>query len=425
MVREQNWSNTCTYQAARLHRPTSIDQVRQIVANATKVHAIGARHSFSGVADTTGDLIDVSNIRLEPAIDQHQRTVTVGAGTRYGELAAFLQARGFALRNMASLPHISIAGATATGTHGSGDSNGNLATSVAALEIVAAGGDLVEIRQGERGFRGMVVGLGAFGVVTRVTLNVEPSFQMQQDAFADLPWAELLANFNAIMAAAYSVSLMTMWSETTVNRLWLKKRLIDGEPSHVTPTQFAATPTARASPGAVNVDDSLTQFGAPGPWSERLCHFRRDCEPGPTAQIQSEYMLPRSQAIAALTRLRAIAKRIDRYLIISEIRTVAADDLWLSPSYGHDTVAIHFTWKPDPIAADAITAEIEALLLPLGARPHWGKLMHARAEQIAPFYPRLPEFRKLADEYDPDRKFRNRFLVEHVFGSGGYAATSP
>jgi len=424
-VCEQNWSNTHAYQATRLHHPTSIDQVRQIVARATKVHALGARHSFSGVADTTGDLIDVSNIRLEPAFDPHQRTIKVGAGTRYGQLAAFLQAHGFALRNMASLPHISIAGAAATATHGSGDSNGNLATSVAALEVVTAGGDLVEIRRGQRGFSGMVVGLGAFGVVTQVTLDLEPSFQMQQDAFADLPWAELLTNFDAIMAAAYSVSLMTMWSDTTVNRLWLKKRLINGDPSHVTPTQFGAKPTTQASPGGVNIDDSLTPFGAPGPWSERLCHFRQDCEPGPTAQIQSEYMLPRAQAVAALTQLRAIARRIDPHLIISEIRTIAADDLWLSPSYGHDTVAIHFTWKPDPVAADAITTEIEALLLPLGARPHWGKLMHARAEQIAPLYPRLAEFRRLADEYDPDGKFRNRFLVAHVFGSGGYAATSP
>jgi alditol oxidase len=416
MARERNWSNTYTYQAARLHHPTSIDQVRQTVANATRIHALGARHSFSGVADTTGDLIDVSNIRPEPTIDRHQRTVTVGAAISYGELAAFLEAHGFALRNMASLPHLSIAGATATGTHGSGDSNGNLATSVAALEIVTASGDLIEIRRGQRGFSGIVVGLGAFGVVTRVTLDVEPSFQMQQDAFADLPWAELLTNFDAIMAAAYSVSLMTMWSATTVNRLWLKKRLINQEPSHVTPTQFGATPAAQASPGAINIDDSLTPFGAAGPWSEHLCHFRRGCEPGPTAQIQSEYMLPRTQAIAALTRLRAIAKRIDPHLIISEIRTVAADDLWLSPSYGHDTVAIHFTWKPAPAAADAITTEIEALLLPLGARPHWGKLMHARAEQIAPLYPQLAEFRKLADEYDPAGKFRNQFLNEHVFG---------
>jgi len=127
-------------------------------------------------------------------------------------------------------------------------------------------------------------------------------------------------------------------------------------------------------------------------------------------------MLPRSQATAALTRLKAIAERVDRHLIISEIRTIAADDLWLSPSYGHDTVAVHFTWKPHPVAADAITAEIEALLLPLGGRPHWGKLMHARAAQIAPLYPQLAEFRSLADEYDPAGKFRNQFLTEHVFG---------
>jgi xylitol oxidase len=218
------------------------------------------------------------------------------------------------------------------------------------------------------------------------------------------------------MAAAYSVSVMTMWSGSTVDRLWLKTRLLDDEPSQITAEHFGATIASRASPGAVDVDDSLNAFGVPGPWSERLCHFRHDHDPGPTAQIQSEYMVPRSQAIAALTRLRAIGDRIDRHLIISEIRTVAADDLWLSSAYGHDTVAIHFTWKPEPDTTNAITAEIEMLLLPLGARPHWGKLMHARAGETARLYPRLPDFRKLADEYDPKGKFRNQFLIEHVFG---------
>jgi alditol oxidase len=414
-MRACNWAGSYTYQATRLHRPTSIDEVRRIVTKATKVHALGARHSFNGVADTTGDLIDLSDIRSEFVIDQQQRTVTVSAGANYGELAAFLQAQGFALRNMASLPHISVAGAIATGTHGSGDRNGNLATSVAGLEIVTSNGDLVEIKRGAPGFNGMVVGLGAFGVITQVTLDIEPSFDMRQDAFAHLTWANLLANFDAIMAAAYSVSLMTMWSENTISRLWLKTRLVDGERPQLAAAHFGATATVRASPGAVDVDDSLNPFGIRGPWSERLCHFRRDRDPGPTAQIQSEYMLPRSQAIAALTRLRTIAERIDPHLIISEIRMVAADDLWLSPSYGHDTVAIHFTWKPDPVAADAITTEIEALLLPLGARPHWGKLMHAQAGEVAGLYPRLPDFRRLADEYDPASKFRNRFLVEHVF----------
>lgn len=416
MVKEHNWSNNYAYQAARLHRPTLIDELRRIVAGAAKVHALGARHSFNGVADTTGELIDLSDIRSEFAIDRARLTVTVGASTRYGELAAFLQAQGFALHNMASLPQTSVAGATATGTHGSGDRNGNLATAVAELEIVTASGDLVEIKRGEHGFNGMVVGLGAFGIVTRVALDIQPSFEMRQDAFADLPWAKLLANFDAIMAAAYSVSVMTMWSGPAVDRLWLKTRLGDEKPPQVAPTQLGATAAARASPGAIDVDDSLTPFGVPGPWSERVCHFRPDREPGPTGQIQSEYMVPRSQAIAALTQLRAISERIDRHLIISEIRTVAADDLWLSPSYGHDTVAIHFTWLPGPAASDAITSEIEALLLPLGARPHWGKLMHARAGEIAPLYPCLPDFRTLANEYDPAGKFRNRFLTEHVFG---------
>ena len=127
-------------------------------------------------------------------------------------------------------------------------------------------------------------------------------------------------------------------------------------------------------------------------------------------------MVPRTQATAALAKLRAIGDRIDRHLYVTEIRSMAADTLWLSPSYGHDSVAIHFTWKRESDAVHAITTEIEDLLLPLGARPHWGKLVHARADRLALQYPRMPAFCDLARSYDPGGKFRNEYLDAHVFG---------
>ncbi|MFI5014312.1 MAG: FAD-binding protein [Hyphomicrobiales bacterium] len=417
MRREQNWSRTYAFAAARIQRPASVDEVRRLVAGAEKVRALGARHSFNAIADSPGDLIDLSGLPAAFALDRDRGTVTVGAATRYGPLAAYLEAQGLALHNTASLPQISIAGAVATGTHGSGDRLGSLAAAVVGLELVTCDGDLVEVRRGEEGFDGMVVGLGAFGIVTRVTLAVEPSFKVRQDAFAGLAWAKLIGDFDAVMSSAYSVSLLTLWSQGTVGRLWLKTRLIAGEPREVTAAQFGAAPASSPMPpGLEEAAAGLNPFGVPGPWSERLPHFRPDREPGPSEQIQSEYMLPRPQATAALRLLLAIGARLDRHLLSSEIRTMAGDGLWLSPSHGHDTAAIHFTWKKEPEAVFAITAEIEDMLLPLGARPHWGKLMHARAERIEPLYPRLPEFRALAARYDPHGKFRNDFLSEHVFG---------
>jgi alditol oxidase len=318
---------------------------------------------------------------------------------------------------MASLPHISVAGAIATGTHGSGDKSGSLAAAVAALELVTATGDLVRIRRGDAGFDGVVVGLGVFGVVTRVSVDIEPSFNIRQDAFSGLPWATLLADFDQIMSAATSVSLITLWSKETVDRLWLKVRLPDGVPAAVAAMRWgvaaAPYPNISASSGP---DARLTEFGVPGPWSERLPHFQSAGTPGVVDQIQSEYMLPRRMATRALAALRAIAEDVDRYLIVTEIRTVMQDNLWLSPCYGDDRVAIHFTWKKEPGPVDAITSEIEEMLLPLGARPHWGKVIHARAGQIAHLYPRLPDFRDLARRYDPNGKFRNEFLDTHVFG---------
>jgi alditol oxidase len=417
MTCQHNWADNYTFSAARIHRPVSVDEVRGIVAQSSRIRALGARHSFNGIADSPGELIDLGGIAPGFLIDPEQRTVTVGAGTDYGVLAGYLRGADWALHNMASLPHISVAGGTATGTHGSGDRLGNLATAVAALEIVCATGDLVTIRRGDAGFEGAVVALGAIGIVTRVTLDIQPEFEMRQDAFEGLPWTTVLSDFDAVMSAGYSVSLMTSWSGPSVTRLWIKTRLTSGASVAVSAAHLGAAPTsqpsARATPEATQ---RLNPFGVPGPWSERLTHFRRDVMPGPPGHLQSEYMVPRTQATAAIARLRAIGDRIDRHLWATEIRSMASDALWLSPAYGDDRIGIHFSWLREPEAVELMTNEIEATLLPLGARPHWGKIMHARAEQLAPLYPKLPAFRELARSYDPQGKFRNEFLDVHVFG---------
>jgi xylitol oxidase len=417
MTREHNWADNHTFSAGRIHRPASIDEVRRLVARSPRIHAVGARHSFNGVADSPGELIDLRDIDPGFRIDPEHRTVTVGAATNYGVLAAHLHRMGWALHNMASLPHVSIAGAVATGTHGSGDRLGNLATAVAALEIVCATGDVTTIRRGDPGFDGVVVALGALGIVTRVTLDIEPAFTMRQDAFEGLPWATLLAELDAVMSAGYSVSLFTAWSGPTVTRWWIKTRLEDGTPDAMPAARFGAA--LAAHPPLLATEEAMQRinpFGVAGPWSERLPHFRLDVEPNPARHLQSEYMVPRAQASTAIARLREIGDRIDRHLSATEIRSMTGDALWLSPSFGDDRISIHFSWLRESQAVAALTAEIEEMLLPLGGRPHWGKIIHARAADLVPLYPKLPAFCDLARSYDPDGKFRNEFLDTHVLG---------
>jgi alditol oxidase len=353
MTREHNWADNHNFSAGRIHRPGSVDELRRLVAGASHIHAVGARHSFNGVADSPGELIDLRDIDPGFRIDPERRTVTVGAATNYGVLAAYLQQMGWAVHNTASLPHISVAGAVATGTHGSGDRLGNLATAVAALDIVGATGDLITLRRGDPGFDGAVVALGALGIVTRVTLDIEPAFTVRQDAFEGLPWAAFLSDLDAVMSAGYSVSLMTSWSGPTVTRWWIKTRIADGagaRETEATPAAHfgvavAARPSARDTPEAMQ---RLNLFGVAGPWSERLPHFRPDAELGPAGHLQSEYMVPRAVATTAIASLRAIGDHIDRLLWGTEIRSMTGDALWLrayltrqcsvrSPFIGHGT----------------------------------------------------------------------------------------
>jgi alditol oxidase len=418
MTREHNWADNYTFTASRIHAPETIDEARRIVAAAPRIRAVGTRHSFNDIADSA-EMIDLRHLPPGFTIDAERMTVTVGACTSYGVLAAYLQTQGYALHNMGSLPHISVAGATATGTHGSGDRNGNLSSAVAGLEIIDADGDLLHVQRGDSGFDGMVVGLGAFGVITRVALDILPTYDVRQDAFIALPWDIAIERFDAVSSAAYSVSLLTKWGGDTVNRMWLKTRVADEAmlQAAVAPLGATAAPVHMVSSSLDDPSERLNPFGGvPGPWSERLPHFRLDRQPGVIDQIQSEYMVPRPQVAPALKAMRALADRIDPLLHTTEIRTMAADALWLSPSYGHDTVAIHFTWQGKPVEVDAITREIEAILLPLGARPHWGKLIHADAGQLAKLYPRIGDFRALVAGHDPAGKFRNAYLVRHVLG---------
>lgn len=410
-----NWAGNVTFSASRFHRPTSIDELASLVAGATHIRALGTGHSFNRIADCTGDLVSVAGLPQVMDVDSGRAAVTVSAGVRYGELAQHLHAAGYALGNLASLPHISIAGACATGTHGSGDRNGNLATAVSAIEMVTASGDVITLSRDADGeaFRGAVVALGALGIVTRLRLDIVPTFDIAQYVYQDLPWDRLVADWADIFASGYSVSLFTDWTGNRINQVW-RKRHRDGHDSPPpAQTWMGATPAVEPQHPVAGMPATFSteQLGVPGPWHTRLPHFRLGFTPSRGEELQSEYLVARPHLIEALTAIGGIRARIAPLLAVSEIRTVAADNLWMSPSYRRDSAAIHFTWRPDDVPAiTAVLGEIEERLAPLRARPHWGKLFGTSPATIASLYERLPDFVRLLHHYDPTGKFRNEFL---------------
>jgi xylitol oxidase len=407
----RNWGGNYRYRARALHRPAGLAELQRLVESCSRLRAIGSRHSFNAIGDGE-ELVSLDDLPGEVTIDRETRIVSVPSHLRYGELADLLAAEGLALANLASLPHISVAGAVTTGTHGSGVANGNLATSVAALELVRSDGEIARLSRGEPDFDGAVVSLGALGVVTKVVLDVQPTYDISQHVYEGLAWDALFEHFDAIFSAAYSVSVFLRWRERT-DQVWLKRR----EEDPAAPEELFGAPPAPADRHPIADLDPVNctlQLGRPGPWLDRLPHFRMGFTPSSGEEIQSEYHLPRERAVEAIDALRSISATMRELVQVTELRTIAADTLWLSPQYGRDTVAIHFTWAPDQDAVERALAEIEAILIPLGARPHWGKLFLAQAADFAHGYDRLADFKALVHRFDPDRKFGNQWLENHV-----------
>ncbi|MBD7957644.1 FAD-binding protein [Microbacterium sp. Sa4CUA7] len=406
----RNWAGTHTYRAPRLAVAESIDDVRRLVAAGGRVHALGTRHSFTDLPDTDGTLIDIT--RIDPAfeLDERAQTVTVGAGTRYGELALWLEERGWALRNMGSLPHINVGGAIATGTHGSGDRNGVLSGAVTALRYVGADGDLHDVRRGDADFPALVVGLGAYGITVSVTLEIQPTFRVRQDIYTGITWDAALAGYDALTSAGYSVSIFTRWDAESIGYAWVKTRLhADDDPVSDTLLDGARQLGAQSPlAGMTNVTELA---GVPGPWLLRLPHFRLDMQPSFGDEIQSEYFVDRADAAAALAAVKQLGDGIRPHLIVSELRTAAADELWLSPAYRRDAVAIHFTWHNHPDDVAALLPPIEAALAPFGARPHWGKAHRFDRVALDRVHPRLADARAVYERLDPQGRFVNDHLV--------------
>ncbi|AIE86572.1 FAD-binding protein [Fimbriimonas ginsengisoli] len=402
----KNWAANFEYSAARIHRPTSVEQIQEIVRGSRKVRALGSRHSFNDIADTPEDLVSMEHLHQVLAIDREKQTVTVQGGTAYGQLCGELHREGFSLPNLASLPHISVAGACATATHGSGVDNGCLSTAVVSMDVVVADGSLVNFTG--RQLDGAAVGLGGLGVVTSLTLKLAPTFELAQDVYEELPFEQATANFEEIVSSAYSVSFFTSWSGQKIDQVWVKRRT-PSEPRSEFYGAAAATSARNPLPG-FSPANCTDQMGIAGPWHERLPHFRMEFTPGSGEELQAEYLIPFPNAVPALRAIAELADQIAPLLHISEVRTIAADELWMSPFYRQRCIAIHFTWKKNWAAVQRLLPIIEARLAPFQARPHWGKLFMMPPAQFQPLFERLPDFRALLTTHDPEGKFRNPFL---------------
>ncbi|MDP9339154.1 MAG: FAD-binding protein [Acidobacteriota bacterium] len=415
----KNWAGNIEYGTDKIFAATSVQQAQDFVRKHARMKVLGTRHCFNHIADSAENFLSLRSMDTVIALDSQARTVTIPANMSYGQLAPYLHEHGFALHNLASLPHISVAGACSTATHGSGEKIGNLSTSVAGFEMITASGDLVKLSRKQDGekFLGAMVGLGALGVITKLTLDLQPTFMMKQYVYENLPLQQMQDHFDAIEASGYSVSLFTDWQKKRVNEVWVKTRVEPGQEFKATPELFGAKlATKNLHPIAeLSAENCTEQMGVPGPWFERLPHFRMGFTPSAGDELQAEYFVPRKNAVEAILAVERIRDQVTPHLFITEIRTIAADDFWMSPCYKQPSVTIHFTLKPDWPAVSKLLPVIERELAPFDVRPHWGKLFTMVPEQLKAKYYRLPEFIELSKNYDPHGKFRNEFLNTNIF----------
>jgi len=415
-----NWSGNISYSTNKVFYPQSAEEVQTLVRQCSHLRSLGTRHCFNTIADSRFNLISSGKMNRVLELDPASHTVTVEGGIKYGELSPFLHEKGFALHNLASLPHISVAGSITTATHGSGVGNGNLASAVRTLEIVVADGSLIHLAKDKDDlFPAAVVGLGALGVITKVGLAVQPTYLMKQNVFINLPLARLKESFDEIMSAGYSVSLFMDWQSDFIDEVWIKSRVDSGNNAE-TPAEFyeARAATRNLHPIMDHAAENCTeQMGVPGPWYERLPHFKMGFTPSSGKELQSEYFVPRRHAVEAILAVYRLGKEIGPHLFITEIRTIAADDLWMSPCRNQDSVTIHFTWKPDWPAVSKLLPRIEKELEPFQPRPHWGKLFTLSPEKLASRYEKLEDFKAFVHSCDPRAKFRNAFLQQQLYGN--------
>jgi xylitol oxidase len=401
-----NWAGNVTYAAADEQRPTSLEELRRAVAESARVRALGTGHSFSRIADTPGTLLRLDGLPREIDVDAAAGTVRVSAAVRYGDLGPVLRRHGLALPNTGSLPHISVAGAVATATHGSGTGNQVLAGSVRSLSVVTADAEVRTVRRDvDEDFDGWVVSLGRLGVVVALELDCVPDFEVAQTVVEAVDEDEVGGRLASVLGAAYSVSVFTDWAGKGRTQVWVKDRVPAQAPTELWGGRLADGP--RHPIAGMPTEHTTVQMGEPGPWDERLPHFRLEFMPSSGDELQSEYFVAASHAPAAWKALCGRRETLAPVLQVSEVRAVAPDAFWLSPTRGEETVAFHFTWISYADAVARAVASVEAALAGFDARPHWGKVFRTTPARLAELYPRLGEFRELVRSVDPAAKLGN------------------
>jgi alditol oxidase len=415
----KNWAGNLTYSTSNIFYPKTTEEAGEWVKKSTRLRVLGTRHCFNSIADSKYCLISSRDLNKVISLDPQARSVTVEGGIKYGELCPWLNEKGYALHNLASLPHISVAGSISTATHGSGVGNGNLSSAVNALEIVTADGGIHHFSRSNDGekFLAVVVGLGAFGLITKVSLDIQPAFLMKQNVYEKLPFEQLRDHFDIIMSAGYSVSLFTDWQGDTINEVWIKTKAGDSRDYNSIPEFFGGkAATKNMHPiAALSAENCTDQMGLPGPWYERMPHFKMGFTPSSGKELQTEYFVPHANAVDAILAVKKLADKIGPHLFITEIRCIAADKFWMSPCRNQDSVTIHFTWKPEWEEVRKLLPLIEKELTAYHARPHWGKLFTISPNVLDSRYEKLADFKKLVLSYDPKGKFRNDFLNDMLF----------
>lgn len=419
--RLKNWAENFEFSTSNVHYPKTVEEIRDLVLKCDQLSVLGSRHSFSRIADNTENLISFQNFNKVISLDREKMQVTVEGGIKYGDLSAYLHQNGFALHNLASLPHISVAGTIATATHGSGLGNGNLSTSVAGIEFVNAKGELVTLsRDIDPEFYGAVVALGGLGPVTKVTLDLFPTFEVAQVVYLNMPMESLKENFKEIMGAGYSVSLFIDWKSNFIAEVWVKKKVIPGEEPRFPEDFFGAKKAAVKMHPVPDLDPESCseQLEIPGPWYDRLPHFKMEFQPSAGKELQSEFFVPLENGNEAILAVSEMAEQINSHLFISEIRSIKGDELWMSSCYQRDSIALHTTWKQEIPEVMAFLPQMEEKLNRFNPRPHWAKLFTIPSETLHSRYPKIEEFKALLTKHDPEGKFRNEFLNQTIFGLG-------
>lgn len=403
----KNWSGNISFQDKEYLEPKSVAELQQLINSKSHIRVRGSGHSFNTIADSTETVVSLAKIPQVIEIDETTRHVKVSSSLKYGEIVQTLDAKGWAISNLASLPHISIGGSISTATHGSGITNKNLASQVAAFEYVDASGNIQYVEESDQDFSALLVGLGMAGIVTFYWLKLEPSFKVRQVIFENLSDFELKKSFNSIMSTAYSVSFFTKWDETHKGNLWCKFRDSELIPESVAGANKA---TQKLHPiPEVDPEAATEQFAIAGSWLERLAHFKLDFTPSVGEEIQSEFFVDRCDAPAVISTLRDLAPTFSHMLWISELRTIAADKLWMSTVYERDSVGFHFTWKKSNFDEDTVR-NLEKKLEKYSYRPHWGKVFYADAAHLREVYPKYLDFLNAIKRIDPLQKFSNDFV---------------